>query len=139
MVTLLARCAVVVHDAARIFTTSMGTPIARSDAMTRFVRSALVVLFAIGTLGACEGGKGDGDIEQGITPAPRGGGFCCPIDPGTCNCFRNGGWISNEADTCPAICDLAPVNTRITSDEHGCESLSGPESCLQPPLDASLD
>lgn len=109
--------------------------------MTRFV-----VLFAISTLGACEHGKGGGPttqpdsaVEQGITPAPRGGGFCCPIDPETCNCFHNGGWIQKATDMCRAICDMAPVNTRITVDEHGCESLNGPESCLHPPLDASLD
>lgn len=116
--------------------------------MTRLALVAL--LFGIGTLAACEGGKGgrfpdadvgaiDGSIiEEGITPAPRGGGFCCPIDPQTCNCFRNGGWIEQETDLCPAICDLAPVNTSITIEEHGCEVLSGPESCLAPPPDAAV-
>lgn len=122
-----------------MFTTSSGTHIARPAGM---IRVALFTLFAIGTLAACEGGKGGqfpADAEEGITPAPIGGGFCCPIDPETCNCFRNGGWIENRDDMCPSICDLAPVNTRITTDEHGCESLSGPESCLQPPsLDAGV-
>ena len=142
-VTQLARCAAVVQRAARIFTTSTGTRIARRDRMTR--RAPLVVLFAISALAACEHGEGgfpippDTHAEQGITPAPHGGGFCCPIDLESCNCFRNGGWIGKATDMCPTLCDLAPVNTRITSDEHGCESLSGPESCLQPPLDAGID
>jgi hypothetical protein len=107
------------------------------------VRLALCTMFAISTLVACnERGMGgwppDGDVEEGLTPAPRGGGFCCPIDPATCNCFRNGGWIANETDMCPGICDLAPTRTRIVTDDHGCQMLEGPESCLSPP-DAGLD
>ncbi len=108
----------------------------------------VLALFAISTLAACEGGKGgfppdgdvDAEIEEGITPAPFGGGFCCPIDPQTCDCFRNGGWIANRTDMCPGICDQAPVNTRLVTDQHGCQTLEGPESCLQPPiLDAGVD
>ncbi len=115
------------------------------------IRTALV--FAIGVLAACEGGKGgrfpDGGgggplpdgREKGITPAPIGGGFCCPIEEVTCDCFRNGGWIQRETDMCPAICDLAPINTSISVDEHGCQQLFGPDSCLGPPppiVDAAL-
>jgi hypothetical protein len=96
------------------------------------------MLFAVSALVACEGGKGGrfpdaGEKEDGITRAPDGIGFCCPIDGITCNCFRNGGWIARDTDLCPSVCDLAPVDTRISIDEHGCQLLSGPESCLAPP------
>ncbi|MGE3761954.1 MAG: hypothetical protein AB7L94_06870 [Kofleriaceae bacterium] len=104
------------------------------------IRFALLLCLLVGssTLVACEGGKSGDGLEEGVTPAP-GGGFCCPIDPGSCDCFRNGGWIADRADTCPAICDLAPTNTSIRIDEHGCEVLTGPESCLTPLFDASVD
>lgn len=103
------------------------------------IRLILGLALALGTFAACDsdGGSGidSGPIEEGITPAPRNGGYCCPIDLGTCNCFRNGGWIAKPTDMCPTICDLAPTNTSVTTDEHGCEQLRGPDSCL-PPLDA---
>lgn len=105
------------------------------------VASIVFALFALSTLAACtEHGEGgqfpdpDADIEEGITPAPRGGGFCCPIiDEFTCNCYRNGGWIQRATDMCPQICDQAPEDLSIITDDHGCQSQVGPHSCLAPP------
>jgi hypothetical protein len=78
-----------------------------------------------------DGGEGLPDgAETGITPAPHGGGYCCPIDSGTCNCFRYGGWIEKATDLCPKICDLAPEETSISMDQHGCAVLGGPRSCI---------
>lgn len=105
----------------------------------RLLSHLAYLVFAVSTLAACdEHGKGGvfpDAKEEGLVPAPRGGGFCCPIASPTCDCFRTGGWILRETDMCPTTCDLAPVNTRITTDEHGCQSLDGPESCLTPPPD----
>jgi hypothetical protein len=91
-------------------------------------------LLILTLLAACDGsGQGLPDgAESGITPAPHGGGYCCPIDESTCNCFRNGGWIADATDMCPSICDLAPVDTYVTTDDHGCQQLQGPTSCLDP-------
>jgi hypothetical protein len=98
--------------------------------MTRLVLAFVACL----TITACdEHGSGgpppDGGHETGLTAAP-GGGFCCPIDQPTCNCFRNGGWIAHQTDTCGSVCDLAPTNATREPDDHGCEVLTGPNSCL---------
>jgi hypothetical protein len=69
-------------------------------------------------------------IEAGLAPAPDANGFCCPIDPPTCNCFRYGGWLSTEDPSrCPKVCDMAPPGT-TSLDAHGCNVFSGPNSCL---------
>lgn len=71
------------------------------------------------------------DAGSGLSPAPSGGGFCCPIDPITCNCFRHGGWVeADDLASCPQICDLAPPGTHMVADSHGCLHLEGPTSCL---------
>lgn len=107
-------------------------------------RLFFLVLLVCSTFACDEHGRGgrlpDGNMEEGLTPAPRGGGFCCPIDFQTCDCFRNGGWVAHSTDMCPSVCDLAPSRTRIEEDDHGCDTLTGPDSCLDPgPIDAGLD
>lgn len=95
---------------------------------------AMAALIALAALAACEA-SGPPPVDAagtGLARAPIGGGYCCPIDPVTCNCFRNGGWTDlDDLESCPQICDLAPVETRITPDEHGCDRLTGPRSCLE--------
>ena len=66
-----------------------------------------------------------------LMPAPTGGGFCCPIAMPSCDCFGNGGWVAtDELDACPRICDLGPQGAYYETDEHGCQSLQSPSSCL---------
>ncbi|MBI4509062.1 MAG: hypothetical protein HY698_05475 [Deltaproteobacteria bacterium] len=78
-----------------------------------------------------------GGTDSGLTPA-AGGGFCCPIETPTCNCFRNGGWVASDNPAqCPGICDLAPP-AEVVIDEHGCKKLWGQHSCLVRPRDAGL-
>jgi hypothetical protein len=87
-------------------------------------------------LGACGGSGSSADAaldDASVLVPAEGGGFCCPIDEPTCNCFRNGGWVPvDDLYECPRICDMAPPAT-ITLDEHGCEVFWGPNSCLAPP------
>lgn len=101
-----------------------GTRIAVRGVMKPLRSSILLATLAL-VAPAC------GTEDDGLARASRGG-YCCPImDTQTCNCFPNGGWTaSSDPTTCPSICDLAPVNTRIEIDAHGCEVLVGPQSCL---------
>ena len=66
----------------------------------------------------------------GLAVAPQGGGFCCPIENPTCECFKNGGWVArNDPALCLALCDLAPP-LETTTEQHGCKYVGGPNSCL---------
>jgi hypothetical protein len=75
---------------------------------------------------------------SGLRPAPMGGGFCCPIETPSCNCFRNGGWApEDDLNRCGGTCDLAPP-MEIILESHGCEVLTGPNACNRS-FDASTD
>ncbi len=69
-----------------------------------------------------------------LAPAD-GGGFCCPIETPTCNCFGYGGWIATDSSNCPKICDLGPQGAKELVDGHGCKYLTSPSSCLALPSD----
>ncbi|MBI5536721.1 MAG: hypothetical protein HY898_28635 [Deltaproteobacteria bacterium] len=76
------------------------------------------------------------DLDSGLTPAPDGG-FCCPIEPPSCDCFGNGGWVANnDLKSCPHICDMAPP-AETKTDSHGCSYLFSLNSCLS--FDATVD
>jgi hypothetical protein len=73
------------------------------------------------------------DAGSTLQPAPIGGGFCCPRnETPSCGCFKNGGWVEvDDPSRCSGICDLAPpYETKV--DEHGCEFVASPNSCLTP-------
>jgi hypothetical protein len=75
----------------------------------------------------------DASRGSGLVPAPSGEGFCCPVEAPTCNCFGNGGWAPrDDRSACKHLCDLAPP-AQSSIDEHGCEVLHGPNSCLDEP------
>ncbi len=90
--------------------------------------AALVLALGVGAA-ACAADSAPGG--SGLQPAPTGGGYCCPVESITCDCFRNGGWVAvDDLEQCPRLCDLAPPGSRLTPDEHGCPELTGPTSCL---------
>jgi hypothetical protein len=105
---------------------------ARLAALTLATLATLTTLATLATLAAaCAGDDGSGPAESILPRAPIGDGFCCPIDQIECDCFRNGGWVAvDDLEQCRRICDLAPPETRIAPDEHGCPVLTGPISCL---------
>jgi hypothetical protein len=68
--------------------------------------------------------------EAGLEAAPDGG-FCCPIDPPTCECFRPGGWTATDDPLrCPCVWDMAPP-AEYGFDNHGCPVISSSHSCLE--------
>lgn len=76
------------------------------------------------------GADADADAPDSTLPVAPDGGFCCPIEPATCNCFANGGWVSkDDPKSCPNICDMAPPG-HVETDPHGCSILVSPNSCL---------
>lgn len=96
------------------------------------VRLAVLWLATVAT--SCGGADDPPPSGSGLPPAPSGAGYCCPIDPITCNCFRHGGWVAvDDVEQCPLLCDLAPPGSEIAADENGCPELNGPTSCLPLP------
>jgi|GEM_PF-3587790 len=80
-------------------------------------------------LAAC--GESSADPDGSTARGPDGrAGICCPIDAGTCNAFRVGGWAPSLAQ-CPMVWDAAPP-VRIETDAYGCPRLIATGSCLDP-------
>ncbi|MFO0603000.1 MAG: hypothetical protein U0324_07485 [Polyangiales bacterium] len=72
---------------------------------------------------------GPTDPTAGAPRDPDGGpGVCCPIDSGTCDGFRAGGWAPSLAQCTQTVDAAPPVRTVI--DEHGCPRLIAEGSCL---------
>ena len=66
-----------------------------------------------------------------LTPAPIGGGYCCPIETIMCNCFHHGGWVpERDLEACPRICDMGAGGAYREPDAHGCQVQKIPTSCL---------
>lgn len=85
---------------------------------------ALLLAFCAPLLGGCPTDPG------GSMRSPDGAGYCCPIEPATCDCFHNGGFASSLAD-CDflTLCDAGlPIGLR--TDEHGCQQVVSSTSCL---------
>jgi hypothetical protein len=111
------------------------------------MRTALraLVLISLGGLApACSDGGGATSPDDasahvdgadagasGLSAAPDGGGFCCPIEQPTCNCFRAGGWTaSDDLRGCRSVCDMAPP-AQYRIDDHGCQQMWSSHSCLE--------
>lgn len=105
-----------------------------ASAPGRFVRGLSWVVLAV----ACSASGSDGSASSPVVRGPGGrAGICCPIDPGTCNGFRAGGWAPSLGE-CGLLYDAAPP-TRIDHDAYGCEVLVATGSCLDVGRDAGPD
>ena len=75
----------------------------------------------------------DASVASQLPPAPTGGGFCCPVESPSCNAFKTGGWVAvDDPSRCLGVVDMAPPYERVV-EEHGCEVIRGPNSCLVGP------
>lgn len=56
---------------------------------------------------------------------------CCPLDAPSCDCPHIGGSVPvGGLDSCPRLCDAAPVGWELITDEWGCAQWkSGTASC----------
>jgi hypothetical protein len=101
--------------------------------MRRWLRSiVLVVLVGCGGPNELPGDGGttaDGG-RAALEAAPKGGGFCCPIDSQSCSGMRLGGWTATGGvEQCIEVADVAPpFEERL--DEHGCKYIIGAHTCI---------
>ena len=76
-------------------------------------------------------GLEDGTKCQASPNTP--GEYCCPMsDQPSCSCdYFTGGSVS-PGGTCEAVCDGAPEDWEIATDEHGCQVSNTGDICGRP-------
>lgn len=124
----------------------------RGLALVGAVAGVIVLAMACGsesTTSTATGSNDSGASSEGAgdatSPAPDGGGVCCPPDPAPGCCMKYGGW-AEDANRCFSQCDGMPApfvpGWKLVDDEHGCKVWSEPSGgtkCGGPYPDAATD